>query len=491
MEVVMARVVISPEGHISKISPYIYGHFTEHIGGVIYDGIWVGKDSSIPNINGIRSSLIQYLKRINPSVIRWPGGCFADRYHWQDGIGDRKLRPKRYGRWNDVTEPNHFGTHEFIEFCRLVNAEPYIAGNVGTGSPEEFQQWIEYCNAPKHTTTLAEMRSNNGSIEPFNVKFWGIGNEAWGCGGNFTPEDYADHYRQFTTWLPAYGLPLYCIACGPNGDDRDWTRRFFQQYTKASKTIINGWSFHYYCGSAGGAIDFTEAQWYELLDKARYIEKIINSQWELLSEFDPQHHIKLIVDEWGAWHPSGTEINPNHLFEQVSTMRDALIAGLTLDIFNRHADKVYMSNIAQMINNLHSLFLADGDKFVATPNFYVYEIYKCHQGNMSINVEFDSPEIHGMPCLNGSASMNDKAIFLTVTNIHSTDGIETEISINGITIKDVIINELANENIHAHNTFENPTEVITKTTKIEPKNNKIIFTFKPASVSCLSIIMEG
>jgi len=490
MEVIMANIVIDPQKTIGTISPYIYGHFTEHIGGVIYDGIWVGEDSSIPNINGIRLSLIEHLKRINPSVIRWPGGCFADRYHWQDGIGDKNLRPRRYGRWNDVTESNHFGTHEFIEFCRLVNAEPYIAGNVGTGSAEEFQQWIEYCNAPKNTTTLAEMRGNNGSIEPFNVKFWGVGNEAWGCGGNFTPEDYADHYRQFTTWLPAYGLPLYCIACGPNGDDHDWTRRFFQQYAKASRTAINGWSFHYYCGSAGGAIDFTSAQWYELLNKANYMEKIINSQWELLAEFDPQHHIKLIVDEWGAWHPSGTEINPNHLFEQVSTMRDALIAGLTLDTFNRHADKVYMSNIAQMINNLHSLFLADGNKFVATPNFYVYEMYKCHQGNVSINVEFNSSEIDEMPCLMGSASMKDRTIFLTVTNIHIADSIETEIIINEGSIKEVIVSELANDDIHAHNTFENPYEVVTKIVKTEPRNGKLVFTFKPASVSCFSILLD-
>lgn len=481
----MTRITIDPQKTIGTISPHIYGHFTEHIGGVIYDGIWVGKDSPIPNINGIRLSLLEHLRRINPSVIRWPGGCFADRYHWEDGIGTK--RPKRYGRWSDVTEPNFFGTHEFIEFCRLVNAEPYLAGNVGTGTAEEFQQWIEYCNAPKNTTTLSELRAENGSTEPFNVKYWGVGNEAWGCGGSFTPEDYADHYRKFTTWLPSYGVPLYSIACGPNGDDRDWTRRFFEQYQRASRTNINGWSFHYYCGSAGGAIDFTEAQWYELLNKANVMEKIIKSQWELLGEFDPNHNIKLIIDEWGAWHPSGTEINPNHLFEQVGTMRDALIAGLTLDTFNRHADKVYMTNVAQMINNLHSLFLADGDKFVATPNFYVYEMYTPHQNAMAIQADFDSPLVGGLPCLMGSASIKDGVICLTVVNTHAIDSIEAELDIQKIVSKEAKMTILDHDDIHAHNTFDSPIDVQPKTSISSLDKGELVF--RPASITRLDIVI--
>ena len=485
----MDKILIDPNKPIGTISPHIYGHFTEHIGGVIYDGIWVGEDSSIPNINGIRLSLVEHLRRINPSVIRWPGGCFADRYHWQDGIGKREFRPRRYGRWSDVTESNLFGTHEFIEFCRLVDAEPYIAGNVGTGSAEEFQQWIEYCNAPKNTTTLADMRAENGSEKPFNVKFWGVGNESWGCGGNFTPEDYADYYRQFTTWLPGYGIPLYSIACGPSGDDRDWTKRFFQQYNRASRTAINGWSFHYYCGSAGGVIDFTEVQWYELLGKANFMEKIIVSQWELLGEFDPQHNIKLIVDEWGAWHPSGTEINPNHLFEQVSTMRDALIAGLTLDTFNRHADKVYMSNVAQLVNNLHSLFLADEEKFVATPNFYVYEMYVPHQGALSINTEFDTQNIADLPILAGSASVKDKVICLTVTNLHATESVEAEICVSETVLKEAKIICLSHNDIHAHNTFTEQKEVIPKVSEVVLKDGRLIHKFNPASITRLDIVI--
>lgn len=485
----MAIINIDLSKAIDTISPHIYGHFTEHIGGVVYDGIWVGEDSKVPNIDGIRLELLEHLRRISPPVIRWPGGCFADRYHWQDGIGSRQKRPRRYGRWNDVTEPNFFGTHEFIRFCHLVNAEPYLAGNVGTGSAEEFQQWIEYCNAPVNSTTLAEMRADNGSTEPFKVRFWGVGNENWGCGGNFTPEDYADHYRRFTTWLPAYGLPLYMIACGPNGDDRGWTTRFFQQYRRASTTGINGWSVHYYCGSAGGAVDFTESQWYELIGKAVKMEGIINGQWETMKEFDPEHRIKLIIDEWGAWHPSGTEINPRHTFEQMSTMRDALICALTLDIFNRHADKVFMANIAQMVNNLHSLFLADEDKFVATPNFYVFEMYAPHQGGQTVKAEFHVPNIENMPALAGSASLKDKSLTLTVTNIHATEAIEAEVRIHDAKPVEAKQTVLCHDDIHGHNTFDKPSEILPKTSEVALKDNMPVLTLQPASVTRLDITL--
>lgn len=481
----MAKIIIYPDEIIGTISPYVYGHFTEHIGGVVYDGIWVGENSKVDNIRGIRADLVKYLRRINPSVIRWPGGCFADRYHWQDGIGPEEKRPRRYGRWNDVTEPNFFGTHEFIDFCRLVNAEPYLAANVGTGSAEEFQQWVEYCNAPAGSTTLADMRLK----DPFRVRFWGVGNEAWGCGGNFTPEDYADHYRRFTTWVPSYGLPLYLIACGPHGDNRDWTYRFFQQYNRASRTNIDGWSVHYYCGSAGGAIDFSEAQWYELLNKANQMEKIILGQWDVLSEFDPEHKIKLIIDEWGAWHPPGTEINPRHTFEQISTMRDAVICALTLDTFNRHADKVFMSNIAQLVNNLHSLFLADGEKFVATTNFYVFEMYAQHQGAQAVQTEFHVPGVEGLPFLSGSASIKGKTITLTVTNIHAKEAIETEIYVKDAPLKEAKQTVLAHKDMHAHNTFETPFEVVSKTSQIQTGGDKLILELYPASVIRLDLVL--
>jgi len=386
---------------IGTISPDLYGHFTEHIGGVIYDGIWVGEDSKIPNQGGIRTALVEHMRRLKPSVVRWPGGCFADSYNWRDGIGPRAQRPRRTNFWiNDgflrsapdgpaKYEPNQFGTNEFIRFCKLIGAQPYLAVNVRSNTPRDFYEWVEYCNAPATQTTLSGQRAANGGPEPFGVRFWGVGNESWGCGGNFTPEEYATEFRRYTAWLPDYGAPLALIGSGPNSGDLDWTKRFFLRLAERDRGLINllyGWGLHYYCGTAGkgNAIDFTVNDWYELLGKAIYMEALITKHWEAMSEIDSAHHVKLIVDEWGAWHHAGTEVARTHLFGQTSTMRDALVAALTLDIFNRHADKVAMANVAQLINNLHSLFLAHEDKFVATPNFYVFEMYSAHHGGKSV-----------------------------------------------------------------------------------------------------------
>jgi alpha-N-arabinofuranosidase len=225
-----ATVTVLLDEPVGTIRPAVYGQFAEHIGGVIYDGIWVGPDSKVPNIDGFRRDLVEHVRRLGPVVVRWPGGCFADKYHWRDGIGPREKRPRRFGRWRNVTEPNHFGTQEFLRFCKLCGVAPYLAANVGTGSAEEFQQWVEYCNAPAGTTTLADERGGNGDREPYKVRYWGVGNESWGCGGKFTPEDYCVEYRKFTEWLPSFDTPPYLIAAGPNGNDVSWTRRFFAKW---------------------------------------------------------------------------------------------------------------------------------------------------------------------------------------------------------------------------------------------------------------------
>jgi alpha-N-arabinofuranosidase len=319
------------------------------------------------------------------------------------------------------------------------------------------------------------------------VRFWGVGNELWGCGGHFSPEDYADHYRRFTTHPPGYDIPLYMVACGPSGDNKDWSRRFFQQYQKAYATTIDGWSVHYYCGSAGGAVDFSESDWYELLRKANQMESIILGQWDVLGEFDPEHKIKLIIDEWGAWHPPGTEINPHHTFEQMSTMRDAVIAALTLDTFNRHADKVFMANVAQMVNNLHSLFLADEDKFVATPNFHVFEMYVPHHDGQAVQTQWYVPEVEGLPILAGSASVKGKSVTLTVTNLHATESIDANILLRDAKLRELRQTVLSHEDIHAHNTFQQPTEVTPETSEIALKDDIPVFTFPPASVVRLDL----
>jgi len=479
---------------IGMIKPAISGDFTDQIGGVIYDGVAAGRDSKVPNIDGIRRALVDHVHRLGNVVIRWPGGCFADKYHWRDGIGPADKRPRRFGRWQEVTESNQFGTHEFIRFCRLCGAEPYFAANVGTGSPEEFQQWVEYCNAPAGKTTLADERAANGSDKPFGVRYWGVGNESWGCGGKFTPEDYCREYRKFTDWLPGYGVPLYLIAAGPDGNNLDWTRRFFKKWTDFARAPIQGWAPHYYCGTTGHALKFSHDQWYEMLDKGNRMEQLITDQWAALGEFDREHKVKLVIDEWGCWHPTGTEINPRHLFEQMGCLRDALVAALTLDTFNRHADKVDMANIAQLVNNLHSLFLADDDRFVATPTFHVYEMYQPHHGARAVRIAVQAPDVvfraagkdRKLFRLAGSASVKGKDLTLTLVHTHATEPAEVSIQLRGGAASNAIRQTvLTHEKLNAHNTFENPHEVMPKTSSMKPSGPDVRCVLPPASITRL------
>jgi alpha-N-arabinofuranosidase len=479
----------------ARIKPTIYSQFAEHIGGVIYDGIWVGRDSKIPNVDGIRKDTIEHVKRLGSVVVRWPGGCFADRYHWRDGIGPAAKRPRRFGRWREETESNQFGTHEFARFCRLAGAEPYFAANIGTGTAEEFQQWVEYCNAPAGATTLADERVDNGDHDPLGVRYWGVGNESWGCGGKFTPEDYCTEYRKFTEWVPGYGQPLYLIAAGPNGNDVNWTRRFFKKWADYARAPIQGWAPHYYCGTTGHALKFTVDQWYEMLHKANQMEKLINDQWAALGEFDTKHNIKLIVDEWGAWHPEGTEINKRHLFEQMGCLRDALVAALTLDTFNRHADKVDMANIAQLVNNLHSLLLADGDRFVATPTFYVYEMYRPHHGAEGVRLDIETADVSFKAAgqeqkifrLAGSASRMAQDVAITLVHTHASEPVETTIQLRGGSAAEVKATRLTHDSLNAHNTFEHPEVVRPTTEALDGRGESLRVVLPPASVTRIDV----
>ena len=491
-----ATITILPKEPIGTIRPAVYSQFAEHIGGVIYDGVWVGPDSKIPNVQGIRKDIIDHVKRIGPVVVRWPGGCFADAYHWRDGIGPREKRPRRHGRWRDDTESNQFGTHEFLTFCKLCGVEPYLAANVGTGTASEYQNWVEYCNAPAGATSLADERGANGDRDPFGVRYWGVGNESWGCGGKFTPEDYCREYRRFTEWVPNYGVPLYLIAAGPNGNDVDWTRRFFAKWADGARAPIRGWSPHYYCGTTGHATKFTDDQWYEMLEKANRMERLIGDQWAAMGEFDREHKVKLIIDEWGTWHPEGTEINKRHLFEQMGTLRDALVAGLTLDTFNRHADKVDMANIAQLVNNLQSLFLADGDKFVATPNFHVFETYRPHQGAQAVRLDVQAPEV-GFKAggrdakvfrVAGSASRNERGLTLTLVHTHASEPAEIVVRVRDAKIARARHTTLTHKALNAHNTFERPDEVTPTAADVEAREGELRLTLAPASVNRFDII---
>ena len=518
-----SRIEVLIEEPIGKIAPEIYGHFAEHLGGVIYDGIWVGENSKIPNIGGIRKSLVEAMRRIRPAVIRWPGGCFADNYNWRDGIGPKAQRARRTNFWRDASEwpkdapdgpwkyeTNQFGTDDFLRFCRLVGAQPYLAANLRSLSAKDFYEWVEYCNSPAGTTTLADIRAANGDREPANVRFWGVGNEAWGCGGNFTPEEYAAEYRRFTSWVPGYGVNLAFIGSGPNGGDLDWTRRFFAKLSeRRALGSMWGWGLHHYSWNVSGgrtsdwqqgkgdAVNYRDEEWYELLSEGDRIESSITDHWTVMRESDPQHRVKLVVDEWGAWYKPGTEANNTHLLGQQSTMRDAMLAGRMLDTFHRHADKVAMANIAQLINCLQSLFLAHEGKFVVTPTFHVFEMYAHHQAGQSVRTIFSAPRSsyprNGQPAtlrgLSGSASLHDREVVLTITNPDLKQMRETEIVVRGAKVKTVKATTLSADDIHAHNSFDSPNVVSPRETKVTLTNNAVVHNCAPASVTRLDITL--
>jgi alpha-N-arabinofuranosidase len=504
---------------IATIAPEIYGHFTEHLGTVIYDGIYVGEDSKIPNQYGLRSALIEKMRAIKAPVVRWPGGCFADSYDWRDGIGPRAKRPRHTNFWTDVYpdalktknipqvyEPNTFGTSDFVRFCQLCGAEPYIAANVRSLTPLDFDHWVEYCNSPRGTTTLAETRAADGSADPYNVRYWGVGNESWGCGGNFDPEDYAIEYKRYTTWVPSYGVNLRFVASGPNSDEQAGTRGFFNKLYRGQPSRdthgVWGLSVHHYAwnlsrgktenwdAGKGDALQFDPIDWYELCKETDRMEKIVNDHWTALGEFDLSRTIKLVVDEYGPWYRPGTEYSPEQLLGQQITVRDAVMTAISLDTFNRNADKVGMAACAQLVNNLNALFLTHGDKFTTTPNFYVFEMYAAHQGGTAVRAEFSAPEVRydrdGKPAtfwgLKGSASVKGKTLTLTAANPDVSQAREAQIVLRGAKAASAKAWMVHESDIHAHNTLDEPDRVKSHIAEVTARADSLSFTFPPASV---------
>lgn len=476
------RVIVIPQEPVGEISPYLHGHFAEHLGELIYPGIFVDPQSSIPNRDGLRRDVIAALRPLGIPVLRWPGGCFADTYNWRDGIGPREQRPLRVNAWWGMAEsPNHFGTHEFIEFCRAIGAEPYFAGNLGSGSPSELRDWVEYCNFGGNST-LANERRTNGAEEPFGVQFWGIGNENWGCGGNMSPEEYAAAFARYRTYVFNYpGTKVEAIACGPNGNNWNWTRRFFEymkhHHTSCRISQVQGFAAHYYCGTAGTATEYTESQWLELLSKARTIEGIVTGHRSIMDEYDPQRKRKLILDEWGAWHP-GEPGKPEGGLYQQNTMRDACVAALSLDVFHNHADKVAMANLAQIINVLQALLLVEEDQCIKTPTYHVFDLYQPHKGAQAVRFITTAETvsdgeasaqacrenyIHKQPfhlqAVHGSASVRDGMLCVTVVNTHPTQAVELDLETYQSKLRDLEMVTLAADDIHAHNTFASPETV--------------------------------
>lgn len=515
-----SRIEILLGEPLGTISPDIYGHFTEHLGGVIYDGIWVGPNSKVPNIDGIRTELVEHMRKIKAPVVRYPGGCFADSYDWRDGVGPADKRPHRSNFWGDIEspaspashkyEPNQFGTNEFVHFCKLIGSQPYLAANVRSLPAEEFYQWVEYCNAPAGSTTLAETRAAAGYSDPYHVRFWGVGNESWGCGGNFTAQEYAVEFRKFTTWVPRFGENLAFIASGPNDDNWDWTRGFLEEIVRKGPgqlRSIYGLALHYYTwnlsrgrtrdwdAGKGDALKFDAVDWYELLREGQVMESLINGHWQVMGEIDREHHVKLVIDEWGPWYRPGSEQTATDILEQTPTLRDAVFSAMTLDIFHQHPEKIAMANCAQLINCLNSLYLAHEDRFCITPVGHVFDMYSAHQGGQSLRTIFSAPTVHydrdGKPAsfwgLKGSASLHDKDLVLTVVNPHVSEAREAEIGILGASIQSGSATVLTHSDIRAHNSLDQKDVVLPQTRELAMKGRNLTYAFAPASVTKLSL----
>ena len=491
----MGKLVINTHNKKSKISKEIYGHFSEHLGRCIYEGIYVGEDSKIPNVKGMRTDVVQALKEIKIPVLRWPGGCFADEYHWMDGIGPKETRKKMVNtHWGGVVEDNSFGTHEFMELCRQLECEPYINGNVGSGTVQEMSEWVEYLTFDG-ISPMAELRKKNGHEEPWKVKYFGVGNENWGCGGNMTPEFYGNMYRRYQTYCRNYGEnKLYKIACGPNVDDYNWT----EGVMKVAANFMDALTLHYYTHpggwlNKGPATGFDKETWYISMNKTLKMEELINRHLEIMNKYDSEKKVDLIIDEWGGWYDVEPGTNPGFLYQQ-NTMRDALIAGINLNIFNKHSDRVKMANLAQVVNVLQSVILTEGEKMVLTPTYHIFNMYKNHQESTLVESYIETKMIgvdeeNQVPNLHESVSIDSEGrVNITINNLSVDEGYNVEGILVDRAIKSVKATILSNE-MNAYNTFDNP-EVV------KPEEFKDFaltaqgFNFKIPACSVISFILE-
>lgn len=489
------NVSIQEHENAPIISKHIYGHFAEHLGRCIYDGIYVGEDSPIPNTDGIRNDIINALIDLKIPNLRWPGGCFADTYHWKDGIGQKSERPKLVNRWwGGVIEDNSFGTHDFLNFCEKIGAEPYLAANVGSGEVQELSDWVEYVNL-EGGSPMAELRKANGREKPWNVTYWGVGNEMWGCGGNMTAEFYANVYRQYATFMSDWSNTngLYRIASGANQGDYHWTEVLMRDIPK---NMIEGVALHSYSvidwGNKGSATDFTEEMYFTTMKRAWRMEELVTKHSAIMDEYDPRGRVDLIVDEWGGWYDVEPGTNGAFLFQQ-NTMRDAMIAGITLNIFNNHAKRVKMANIAQTVNVLQAVILTEGNKMILTPTYHVMKMYNVHQDAKLLPVMFESPSYEmgddKIPALSVSASRDasDK-VHISATNIDAKKGHKLEMRIDDLGISQISGVILQSENLQDHNTFENPDKIAPKAfTDFNVSNGKLTVNIPAFSV----VVLEG
>ena len=498
----MAKLIINEHKKKERINPEIYGHFAEHLGRCIYEGLYVGENSEIDNTNGMRNDVVEALKDIKVPVLRWPGGCFADEYHWKDGIGPKENRKKMINtHWGGVVEDNSFGTHEFMELCRQLGCKTYINGNLGSGTVQEMSEWVEYMTFDG-VSPMADLRKENGQEKAWKVDYFGVGNENWGCGGNMTPEHYGNEYRRYQTYVRDYkgDGKIAKICCGANVADYHWTESVLKVTHDHTPEHLHGFmdglSLHYYVHpgaweNKGSATNFDEAMWYKTMNKALYMETLIKGHSAIMDQYDPDKRIGMIVDEWGCWHDVEPGTNPGFLYQQ-NTMRDGLVAAVTLNIFNKHCDRVKMANLAQMINVLQSVILTEGEKMVKTPTYHVFHMYKEHQNAYLLESHIETREIGTeedlIPNLHESVSVDEQGyINVTLSNLSIRDSEEMEILLAEKVIKGVSARILTGR-MDDYNTFEDADKVVERSfTDYKIKERGISLVLPACSVLSLRI----
>lgn len=478
-----AKIVVNADLGKHKVDKNIYGHFAEHLGRCIYDGIFVGKDSPIPNQDGVRTDIVEALRKIKIPVLRWPGGCFADEYHWKDGIGPLNHRARMINtNWGGVVEDNSFGTHEFFRLCELLETEPYVCGNVGSGTVQEMSEWIEYMNFGGESP-MANLRRQNGREKPWGLKYFGVGNENWNCGGRMRAEYYADLYRRYATFARDYGdYPLYRIAAGPRGTNYHWTEVMMRE----AGDYMDGFALHYYTRvgdkvitkkahdgneiylrdesrSRGSATEFDEKDWFGIMRAAWFTDELVTKHSVIMDKYDPEKRVALIVDEWGTWFDNEPGTNPGFLYQQ-NTLRDAVSAAISLNIFNNHCDRVRMTNIAQTINVLQAMILTEGEKMLLTPTYHIFDQFSPHQNAtlLPTDVDVDNYIFEGaeIPGLSVSASKNmDGDVFLTIANPDPANGVELSVDLRPCCVKTVSGSIITSENMQDYNNFTCPDKI--------------------------------
>jgi alpha-N-arabinofuranosidase len=490
--VAMSLDASSPRQMISR---HIYGHFSEHLGRCIYDGFWVNDTMKVRKQDRIRMDVVEALRKIQIPNLRWPGGCFADEYHWRDGVGPRKQRPTMVNtNWGGVSEDNSFGTHEFLELCSLLHCEPYIAGNVGSGTVEEMAKWVEYLNFDG-ISPMANLRSKNGHPKPWKVTFWGVGNESWGCGGNMTPEYYADEFKRYATYARNYsGTVLNKIASGSYDYDTNWTEVLMKKVGRQ----MWGLTLHHYTiptGSwqkKGSATHFDEKEYINTMKNCLALDEMITKHSAVMDKYDSAKKVALVVDEWGIWTDVEPGTNPGFLYQQ-NSLRDALVAASTLNIFNNHSDRVRMANLAQTINVLQAVILTRGNQILLTPTYHVFDLFKVHQDAKYIPLKFDSPDYRVgdrvIPALNASASKDSNGVVhITLVNLNPNQSIKINTSVTGIQLQNIRGEVLTSEALTDINTFEDPRKVkIEKFNAFSTQGNNLTIDVPSKSVVMLEI----